>query len=117
MILQGRRKSSVADEENGLCVQPTPPTTTNYGAIPTGAPSGDETSSLRGNSDADERASNHSSSSNVVKRKKRRMEQRQCCRPRVATRFSSILHKKNSSDSEEEDERPYDLVLPALDPK
>ena len=51
--------------------------------------------------------------------KKRRMERRQCCRPKVTTRFSSMLHKhkKSSSGSETEDERPNDLVLPALDPK
>lgn len=103
-MLSGRQKAT--DEENGLCVE-----TANYGAIPVA--SSDESSS-RGNSDADERASNHSSS--IVKRKKRRMEQRQCCKPKLSARLS-ILPKRNGSSSCEEDERPTDLVLPALDPK
>lgn len=107
-MLSGRKKS-VADEESSLCVE-----TTAYGAIPVGPPSSDETSSSRGNSDADERASNHSSS--IVKRKKRRMEQRQCCKPKMSARLS-ILPKRNGSSSCDEDERPTDLVLPALDPK
>lgn len=96
------KKEPLIDEENSLCVE----TTTTYGAIP----SSDETSS-RGDSDADERGSNHSSS--VVKRKKRRMEQRQCCRPKVSTRLSNILPKRHAC----EEDRPTDLVLPALDPK
>lgn len=104
-MLSGK-KSPIIDEENSLCVETN--NTTTYGTIP----SSDETSS-RGNSDADERGSNHSSS--VVKRKKRRMEQRQCCRPKVSTRLSSILPKRHGSACEEE--RPTDLVLPALDPK
>lgn len=103
-MLSGRQKAN--DEENSLCVE-----TTNYGTIP--PPSSDESSS-RGNSDADERASNHSSS--IVKRKKRRMEQRQCCKPKLSARLS-ILPKRNGSSSCDEDERPTDLVLPALDPK
>jgi hypothetical protein len=119
MLLSQRKKSLAKDEENNLCVDTTTPAT-SYGAIPAttgGPPSSDDTSSSRGNSDADERESNHSTSS-IVKRKKRRMEERQCCRrPKVATRLSAMLPIGHSSDDESDDDRPSDLVLPALDPK